>query len=77
MSDFYNNNSVTFTGPRGSFSGLTNDRKIAIASSVTAFAVGSILIFIIGCMCGRFCRKDTKVTAGTAGQCEKTEGAPY
>ena len=39
----------------GSFNGLTDDVKIGVASSVTAFIVGSILFFIIGFLCGHFC----------------------
>ena len=46
---------------------------------MTAFTLGSILFFIVGCLCGRFYQKDNKVTAGTADQChsEKTQDAPY
>ena len=46
-----------------SFEPLSRDRKIAIASSVTVFVVASILFFIIGFLCGHFCRKERKTTA--------------
>ena len=65
-----------YTAP-GGFSGLTNGGKIAVASLVTAFVVGSILFFIIGFLCGHYCRKKKKVMA-TASQCKKTtHGTPY
>ena len=50
-----------------------------MASSVTAFVVGSILFFIIGFLCGHFCRKESKVTGETVVCCdhEKTQGTPY
>ena len=74
-----NSTTVTFyhTGPGGSFSGLTNDIKIAVASSVTAFIIGSVLFFIIGFLCGHFCRKENKVPAETVNQYEKAQGTPY
>ena len=59
----------------GSFNGLTDDVKIAVASSVTAFIVGSILFFIIGFLCGHFCRWEKKVT-GAVTESEKIH-APY
>ena len=67
---------MLYTGPEG-FGGLTGDGKITVASSVTAFVVGSILFFIIGFLCGQFCRKEKKVTVRSASQCEKTQGTPY
>ena len=62
----------------GGFSGLTNDGKIAVASSVTAFVVGSILFFVVGFLCGHYCRKGKKAIA-TSSQYEKTitHGTPY
>ena len=45
-----------YTGP-DPFSGLTEDGKIAVASSVT-FVAGSSMFFIIGFLCGHFCRKE-------------------
>ena len=66
-----------YTGPGGSFSGLTTEGKIAVASTVTAFVIGSVLFFIIGFLCGHFHRREKIVTSGTVGQCEKTQGAPY
>ena len=41
---------------------LSQDAKIAVASSVTVFVVLSILFFIIGFLCGRFGRKEKKKT---------------
>ena len=56
----------------------TDDGKIAVASSVTAFVVGSILFFITGFLCGHFCRKEKKAMVPAASQCEKTtHGTPY
>ena len=46
-----------------------------MASTVTAFVVGSVLFFIVGFLCGNFCRK--KKQTGTVSQCEKIQGAPY
>ena len=56
--------------------GLTDDVKIAVASSVTAFIVGSILFFIIGFLCGHFYRWEKKITAGAITEPEKIH-APY
>ena len=39
---------------------LSGDGKIAVASSITVFIVTSILFFIIGCLCGLFCRRERK-----------------
>ena len=67
------------TGP-GCFSGLTGDGKIAVASLVTAFVVGSVLFFITGLLCGHYCRNKKKAMATTenASHCEKTtHGTPY
>ena len=36
---------------------LSQDGKIAVASSVTVFVVTSLLFFIIGFLSGHFCRK--------------------
>ena len=64
-------------GPEDSFSGLTNEGKIAVASTVTAFVVGSVL-FVVGFLCGHFCRREKNTTrTGTASQHEKTQGASY
>ena len=68
---------ILCTGPGGSFSGLTKDIKIAVASSVTSFIVGSLLFFIIGFLCGHFCRKESKVSAETVRQREKAQDTPY
>ena len=59
----------------GSFSGLTDDVKIAVASSIT-FIVGSVLFFIIGFLCGHFCRWEKKYTAGSVIESEKIH-VPY
>ena len=42
------------------FDKLSQDRQIAVASSVTVFVVASILFFIVGFLCGHFCRKERK-----------------
>jgi hypothetical protein len=56
-----------------------------VASSV-AFVVGSIMFFIIGFLCGHFCRKErhktqTSTGPGTASQCDQenilSTQAPY
>ena len=39
---------------------LSPDGKIAVASSVTVFAVASIVFFIVGFLCGHFCQKKRK-----------------
>ena len=44
---------------------LSQDGKIAVASSVTVFAVASILFFIVGFLCGCFCQKKRKTAAET------------
>ena len=60
------------------FSGLTDDGKIAVASSVTAFVVGSFLFFSAGFLCGHYCQKEKKAMVPAASQCEKTtHGTPY
>ena len=65
-----------YTGPEG-FSGLNGVGKIAVASLVTAFVVGSVLFFITGFLCGHYCRKKKKAMT-PASQCEKTtQGTPY
>ena len=43
-----------------SFEPLSQEGKIAVASSVTVFAVTSILFFIVGFLSGHFCRKERK-----------------
>ena len=47
-----------YTGVAGPdpFSGLIDDGKIAVASSVT-FIIGSSMFFIIGFLCRHFCQK--------------------
>ena len=39
---------------------LSNEAKIAVASSVTVFTVASILFLIVGFLCGHFCQKKRK-----------------
>ena len=63
-----------YTGP-DPFSGLTDDGKIAVASSVT-FIAGSSIFFIIGFLCGHFCRKErhnsqTSTDPGTTSQSDQ------
>ena len=53
------------TGP-DPFSGLTDGGKIAVASSVT-FIAGSSMFFIIGLLCGHFCRKERRNTQTSTG----------
>ena len=50
----------TTTG--NTFETLSQDGMIAVASSVTVFVVVSILFFIVGFLCGYFCRKESKAT---------------
>ena len=42
---------------------LSQEGKIAVASSVTVFIVTSILFFIIGFLSGHFCQRETRKTA--------------
>ena len=58
-----------------SFEPLCQEEKIAVASSVTVFAVISILFFIIGFLSRYFCHKERK-TAGTASPIEQPQ-IPY
>ena len=44
---------------------LSQDGKIAVASSVTVFSVASILFFIVGFLCGYFCQKKRKPVTET------------
>ena len=66
----------SYTG--GSFSGLSDDAKIAVASSVIVFIVTSMLCFTAGFLCRHSCqlqnerRENENVT-----QSEKTQGVPY
>ena len=48
--------------------GLSRDGKIAVASSLTAFTVASILFFIVGFLCGHFriCQKKRKSSTRAA-----------
>ena len=41
----------------GSLLTLSQDGKIAVASSVTTFVVASILFFIVGFLCGNYYQK--------------------
>ena len=43
-----------------SFEVLNQELKITVASSVTVFAVSTILFVIIGFLCGHFCQKIRK-----------------
>ena len=65
---------IDFTGSSSS-EALSQDGKIAVASSMTIFVVASILFFIIGFLCGHFCRKERK-TVETVPR-EETHSAPY
>jgi hypothetical protein len=76
-----------YTGPgHGPFNGLTDDGKIAVASTLITFVVVSITFFIIGFLCGHFCRKErhntqTSTGPGTVSQCDQenisSTQAPY
>ena len=54
---------------------LSQEGKIAVASSITVFAVTSILFFIIGFLSGCLCHKERKM-AGTASPIEQPQ-IPY
>ena len=58
-----------------SFEPLSHEGKIAVASSVTVFAVTSILFFIIGFLSRHFCHKERKL-AGTSCPIEQPQ-IPY
>ena len=58
-----------------SFEVLSQQGKIAVASSVTVFVVTSILFFIIGFLSRHLCHKERK-TAGTASPIEQPQ-IPY
>ena len=59
----------------GSFEALSQDGKIAVASSLTVFFVTSILFFIVGFLCGHFFRKERKAVE-TLSPSEQTH-TPY
>ena len=58
-----------------SFEPLSQEGKITVASSVTVFAITSILFFFIGFLSRHFCCKERK-TAGTASRIEQPQ-IPY
>ena len=58
-----------------SFEPISQEGKIAVASSVTVFAVTSILFFIIGFLSRHICHKDRK-TVGTTSPIERPQ-IPY
>ena len=60
----------------GSFSGLSNDGKIAVASSIAVFIVTSILCFTTGFLCRHFCH-NMKREKENATQSENVQGTPY
>ena len=45
---------------------LTQDGKIAVASSGTVFIVASISFFIVGFLCGHFCQKKRKQSSAAS-----------
>ena len=47
---------------------LSQDGKIAVASSVTVFTMASISFFIVGFLCGHFCQKKRKLANTAAGE---------
>ena len=44
---------------------LSQDGKIAVASSLVVFTLASILFFIVGFLCRHFCPKTSKTTNQT------------
>ena len=50
---------------------------IAVASSVTAFVVGSILFFITSLLCGHYCWKEKKAIAISSQYEKTTHGTAY
>ena len=42
---------------------LSQDGKIAVASSITVFVVTSVLFFIVGFLSGHFCQRESGKTA--------------
>ena len=67
--------SVFYFDTEMSFEPLSRDGQIAVASSVTVFVLASTLFFIVGFLCGHFCRKEKKIaeTVSSSGQAH----APY
>ena len=63
-----NNTIIIIYGIGKSNEALSQDGKIAIASSVTVFIVASISFFIVGFLCGHFCQKKRKQSSA-AGEC--------
>ena len=56
---------------------LSQEGKIAVASSVTVFTVASILIFTVGFLCGHFCHKKRKTAAETVPPAGEQTQIPY
>jgi hypothetical protein len=63
----------------GSFSGLSDDGKIAVASSVAVFIMTSILCFTTGFLCRHFCQnvKREKENITPSENVQGAQGAPY
>ena len=60
----------------GSFCGLSDDGKIAVASSIAVFIVTSILCFTSGFLCRHFCH-NMKREKENVTQSENVLGTPY
>ena len=62
--------SVLYFDTEMSFEPLSRDGQIAVASSVTVFVLASTLFFVVGFLCGHFCRKEKKIaeTVSSSGQ---------
>ena len=60
----------------GSFSGLSDDGKIAVASSIAVFIMTSILCFTSGFLCRHFCH-NMKSEKESVTQSENVLGTPY
>ena len=61
----------------GSFSGLSNDGKIAGASSVAVFIMTSILCFTTGFLCRHFCHNIKREKENVTQSEDIIHGAPY
>ena len=53
------NTSCVYLGK--TFQGLSRDGMIAVASSVTTFAMGSLVFFVVGYLCGRLHQRNKQL----------------
>ena len=56
---------ITCADLEGSFKGLSQEAKIAIASSVTVYVMTAVLFFFTGYLCGRYHQKHKHSTENT------------